>query len=65
MDLEEIIGMSKRMAAINASLPLTLLTVLDRFADATGMTVSQAIAHLLRQGLRREAEEVKAKKAKG
>ena len=56
MNFEERESLRARNVGFTASLPITLVEILDRFADARGMTTNTALAHLLRQGLRREAD---------
>ena len=61
MDFIERQTLRSRSVATQISMPLTLWEIVDRYSDSKQISVSIAITHLVRQGLRREAEEQKAK----
>ena len=56
MNFEERESLRSRRVSFTVSVPITLAEILDVFAEARGMTTSTALAHLIRQGLRREAD---------
>lgn len=61
MDFEEIARMQNRKVALNLSFPMSLIAVIDRYCEWKMWSVSDGITHLIREGLKREAEAQKAK----
>ena len=61
MDYGEIAAMSRRRVTITTCLPLSLLEVLDRIADAEGTAMSRVFVRVLRRGLEVERAERQAK----
>lgn len=63
MDFDEREALRQRHVTFGVSLPITLVEVVDRLADARGWTTAATIKHLIRGGLKAEAAAETAKRA--
>lgn len=63
MDFQERESLRKRHMNLTVYIPMTLVEVIDRLADSREWSASQTLEHLIRTGLRAEAEAAKNGKA--
>jgi len=58
MNLSERNALRRRHVQLSMSLPLTLIEVVDRYAESVGLDTSAAITDLIRDGLRLKAATI-------
>jgi hypothetical protein len=64
MDYEERQSLRTRKVTINVHLPITMIEVLDKLADAEEVSTNRVVERLVRRGLAIERDERAAKALK-
>lgn len=60
MNMQERASLRNRHIVLAVSLPLTLIEVVDKYAESIGSRTTNVIRDLIREGLRQKAREVRA-----